>query len=188
MAVHANVQVADVENPEKPDQLRAHLSPLLILTSIFFINFISRIILSPLMPKIEAELGIAHAAAGSFFLLISVGYFITLLGSGFFSSRLTHRKTIILSAAVLGVALLGTSFISGLWGIRIGMLIIGLAAGLYLPSGLATLTAIIAPRHWGKAIAIHELGPNLSFIAAPLLAEALLIWFSWRSGFVLLGF
>jgi NNP family nitrate/nitrite transporter-like MFS transporter len=188
MAVNANVQVADVENPDKPDQFRAHLSPLLILTSIFFINFISRIILSPLMPKIEAELGIAHAAAGSFFLLISVGYFITLLGSGFFSSRLTHRKTIILSAAVLGVALLGTSFISGLWGIRIGMLIIGLAAGLYLPSGLATLTAIIAPRHWGKAIAIHELGPNLSFIAAPLLAEALLIWFSWRSGFVLLGF
>jgi NNP family nitrate/nitrite transporter-like MFS transporter len=88
---------------------------------------------------------------------------------------------------VLGVTLLGTSFIGGLWSIRIGMLIIGLAAGLYLPSGLATLTAIIAPRHWGKAIAIHELAPNLSFIAAPLIAEALLIWFSWRSGFVLLG-
>jgi NNP family nitrate/nitrite transporter-like MFS transporter len=63
-----------------------------------------------------------------------------------------------------------------------------MAAGLYLPSGLATLTAIIAPRHWGKAIAIHELAPNLSFIAAPLLAEAMLIWFSWRAGFVLLGF
>jgi len=188
MAVHADVQVANVEHLDKPDQLRAHLSPLFILTSIFFINFISRIILSPLMPKIEVELGIAHAAAGSFFLLISIGYFITLLSSGFFSSRLTHRKTIILSAAVLGVALLGTSFSSGLWGIRIGMLIIGMAAGLYLPSGLATLTAIIAPRHWGKAIAIHEMAPNLSFIAAPLLAEAVLIWFSWRSGFVFLGF
>jgi NNP family nitrate/nitrite transporter-like MFS transporter len=187
MAVHGNLQVADGDHPDKPDQMRVHLIPLLILTSIFFINFISRIILSPLMPKIEEELGIAHAAAGSFFLLISFGYFITLLSSGFFSSRLTHRKTIILSAAVLGVALLGTSFSSGLWGIRIGMLIIGMSAGLYLPSGLATLTAIIAPRHWGKAIAIHELGPNLSFIAAPLLAEALLIWFSWRAGFVLLG-
>ncbi|MGD8765702.1 MAG: MFS transporter [Desulfobacteraceae bacterium] len=167
--------------------MRAHLSPLLILTSIFFINFLSRIILSPLMPKIEAELGIAHAAAGSFFLLISSGYCIALFGSGFFSSRLTHRKTIILSGVVLGVTLLGTSFISGLWSIRIGMLIVGLAAGLYLPSGLATLTAIIAPRHWGKAIAIHELAPNLSFIAAPLIAEALLIWFSWRAGFLLLG-
>jgi len=188
MAVRANVQLADAGQVDKPDQLRAQLSPLLILTSIFFINFISRIILSPLMPKIEVELGIAHAAAGSFFLLISIGYFITLLSSGFFSSRLTHRKTIILSAAVLGITLLGTSFSSGLWGIRIGMLIIGMAAGLYLPSGLATLTAIIAPRHWGKAIAIHEMAPNLSFIAAPLLAEALLIWFSWRSGFVFLGF
>ena len=130
MESHADLQVANVVNTDKPDQLRAQLSPLLILTSIFFINFISRIILSPLMPKIEVELGIAHAAAGSFFLLISIGYFITLLSSGFFSSRLTHRKTIILSAAVLGITLLGTSFSSGLWGIRIGMLIIGMAAGL----------------------------------------------------------
>ena len=71
------------------------------------------------MPKIEEELGIAHAAAGSFFLLISTGYFITLLGSGFFSSRLTHRRTIILSGAVLGAALLGTSFIGGLFGIPV---------------------------------------------------------------------
>ncbi len=187
MEVHADLQKTNVYQTEKSSQLRVHLSPLLILTSIFFINFIARIILAPLMPRIEKELSIAHAEAGFFFLLISIGYFITLLSSGFFSSRLTHRKTIILSAAVLGVTLLGTSFSSGLWGIRIGVLIIGMAAGLYLPSGLATLTAIIAPRHWGKAIAIHEMAPNLSFIAAPLLAEALLIWFSWRSGFVLLG-
>ncbi|MFX0146113.1 MAG: nitrate/nitrite transporter, partial [Candidatus Hodarchaeota archaeon] len=110
-----------------------------------------------------------------------------LLGSGFFSSRLTHRKTIILSSAVLGVALLGISFSSGLWGIRIGMFILGMAAGLYLPSGIATLTATISWRHWGKAIAIHELAPNLSFVAAPLISEAVLIWYSWRVAFLVLG-
>ena len=136
MEANADLQVADVHQAEKSDRLLSHLSPLLILTSIFFINFIARIILAPLMPKIENELNLAHADAGSLFLLISIGYFLTLLGSGFFSSRHTHRKTIILSSAVLGVALLGTSFSSGLWGIRIGMLILGMAAGLYLPSGI----------------------------------------------------
>jgi len=59
------------------------------------------------MPTLEKDLGMSHGEAGSLFLLISLGYFITLLGSGFFSSRLLHRKTIILSATAVGIALLG---------------------------------------------------------------------------------
>ena len=98
-----------------------------------------------------------------------------------------HRRTIILSAIAVGMALLGISISSSLWGIRLGLLLLGVAAGLYLPSGIAALTSLINPKHWGKAIAIHELAPNLSFVAAPLVSEALLIWFSWRAVLVLLG-
>jgi NNP family nitrate/nitrite transporter-like MFS transporter len=165
----------------------SQLGPLLFLTSIFFLNFISRIILAPLMPTLEKDMGMSHGGAGSLFLLISSGYFITLLGSGFFSSRLLHRKTIILSATAVGIALLGIALSNSLWGVRIGLLALGMAAGIYLPSGIATLTSLISSRHWGKAIAIHELAPNLSFVAAPLLSEALLLWFSWRGVLALLG-
>jgi NNP family nitrate/nitrite transporter-like MFS transporter len=187
MDVHADLQEADVQQGDKSDRFRAHLIPLLIITSIFFINFIARIIPAPLMPKIEADLNISHAQAGSFFLLISIGYFITLLGSGFFSSRLTHRQTILVSSVALGLALVGVSFSQGLWGIRLGLLILGMSAGLYLSSGITTVTSITGPRHWGKAIGIHELAPNLGFVVAPLVSEVVLIWFSWRTVFVLLG-
>jgi NNP family nitrate/nitrite transporter-like MFS transporter len=64
---------------------------------------------------------------------------------------------------------------------------LGAGAGLYLPSGIATLTGLVAPRHWGKAIAIHELAPNLDFVTAPLLSEALLNWTSWRGVLILFG-
>jgi NNP family nitrate/nitrite transporter-like MFS transporter len=62
-----------------------------------------------------------------------------------------------------------------------------MAAGVYLPSGIATLTSLISPQHWGKGIAIHELAPNLGFIAAPIVSEALLGWISWRGILVLIG-
>jgi NNP family nitrate/nitrite transporter-like MFS transporter len=62
-----------------------------------------------------------------------------------------------------------------------------MAAGLYLPSGIATLTHLIESRQWGKAIAIHEIAPNLSFVAAPLVAEVILAAFSWRLAFAVLG-
>ncbi len=147
----------------------------------------ARIILAPLLPTIEKDLGIGHGEAGSLFLLISVGFFPALLGSGYFSSRLTHRKTIILSSTTLGMALLGVSLSHSLWGIRLGLIFLGMAAGLYLPSGIATLTSMVALRHWGKALAIHELAPNLSFVVAPLVAEVFLGWFSWRGVIAFLG-
>ena len=177
----------DETQNENASSFRSQLGPLLFLTAIFFLNFISRIIFAPLMPSIEKDLGISHGEAGSLFLLISFGYFITLLGSGFISSRLKHRRTIIHSATLVGVALLIVSQINNLWGIRLGLLLLGMAAGIYIPSGIATLTSLINSRHWGKAIAIHELAPNMSFVAAPLLTEALLLWFSWRGVLVFLG-
>jgi NNP family nitrate/nitrite transporter-like MFS transporter len=157
------------------------------MTGIFFLNFISRIILAPLMPTIEKDLGIGHGEAGSLFLLISLGYFATLMGSGFLSSRLTHRKTIIFSSMALGAALVAVSLSHTMWGIKLGLIILGMAAGFYLPSGISALTSLVRSRDWGKAIAIHELAPNLGFVVAPLLSEALLRWFSWRYVLALLG-
>ncbi len=162
------------------DAFGAVILPLLIMTFIFFLNFMSRIIFAPLLPVIEQDLDIHHVQAGSLFLFITSGYFISLMGSGFVSSRLTHRNAIILSAFVLGLIQMGVSFCESLWAIRSGVFFIGLMAGIYLPSGIATLTALVNPGHWGKAVAIHELAPNLGFVVIPLIAEALLAWFPWR--------
>jgi NNP family nitrate/nitrite transporter-like MFS transporter len=133
------------------------------------------------------DLRIGHEEAGSFFLVISFGYCIMLLGSSFVSSRLTHRKTIILSTVALGGALLFIGLSHKLWMVRLGFFAVGMAAGLYLPSGIATVTELVSPRHWGKAISIHELAPNSSFVLAPLLAEVLLRWLSWQGIFILFG-
>jgi len=178
----------DDQKPRPQEAFLTQLTPLLLLTSIFFVNFIARIILAPLMPRVKADLALSYAEAGSLFLLISLGYFTTLLASGFISSRLTHRKTIMFSGIAMGIALFITSFSTSLWGMRIGLIAMGMAAGPYMPSGLATLTTLFNYRHWGKALALHELAPNLSFVLAPLVAEVVLYWFSWRTVFMALGF
>ena len=166
---------------------RAHVPFLLLLTAIFFLTFLARVILAPLMPTIEGELHIGHGEAGSFFLFVSLGYFAGLFGSGFVSSRLTHRWTIILSTVTASGALFAVYLSHTLWWIRWVLILLGLSAGLYIPSGIAALTDIVDSRDWGKAMAVHELAPNLSYVAAPLLADGLMIWFSWRGVMALLG-
>jgi NNP family nitrate/nitrite transporter-like MFS transporter len=166
---------------------RSQMGPLFFLVGIFFLNFLARVILSPLMPTVEKDLNIGHGEAGSLFLLISLGYCVGLLASGFVSSRLSHRKTIFLSSIAVGFGLMIVSISHNLWAIRSGLIFLGMAAGFYLPSGIATVTELVRPEHWGKAIAIHELAPNLGFLIAPLLAEALLGLFSWRGVLSLAG-
>jgi len=161
--------------------------PLAFLTVIFLINFISRIMLSPLLPTVEKELAINHQQAGMLFFLISAGYLAGLLGSGFLSSRSTHRRTILISSGGVGISLLGVSLGTEMWTMRIGLLALGLASGFYMPSAIATITALIDRRHWGKAIAIHELAPNLAFFLSPFVAELFLRWFSWRAALGFLG-
>ncbi len=180
--------LTDGEHPSKKiERFRNLFGPLLLLTSVFFLNFMARIILAPLMPEVASDLHLSLVEAGSFFLLISIGYFTTLLGSSFLSATFTHKRTITFSIFALGLALLLMSLSRGIWGIRLALMLLGMAAGPYIPSGIATLTALTTSRHWGKAIAIHELAPNLSFVAAPIVVEVVLLEFSWRGAFVLLG-
>lgn len=180
-------QTNEQNEDEVVNPFRSHMPSLLYLSAIHFLNVLSRIVLAPLMSTIERDLSIGHGEAGSLFLFISLGYSAGLLGSGFVSSRLNHRRTITFSTIAVGVSLLIVSLSHTLWGIQSGLILLGLSAGFYFPSGIATLTAIVSPRDWGKAMGVHQVAPNLGFVAAPLLAEGLMIWFSWRGVMALLG-
>jgi NNP family nitrate/nitrite transporter-like MFS transporter len=163
------------------------ISSLLFLAGLFFLNFTSRVIFSPLLPIIEGEFSLGHAEAGSFFLLISGGYFFSILSSGFVSARINHKNTIALSTIASGITLIALSHCSTLFWMRIGLFCLGLSAGLYLPSGLASIKRLVDPAYLARGMAVHELAPNLGYIAAPVLADLMLISSSWQQGLMWLG-
>jgi NNP family nitrate/nitrite transporter-like MFS transporter len=167
-----------------PDPFLASLPLIGALTGIFFLNFLSRFIFSPLLVLLEKDLNISHAEAGAFFFYITLGYFAGLAASGFVSSRVSHGSTIVISCLASGVALAVTAFGRNIPAVQIGLIILGAGTGLYLPSGISTLTSALSPRHWGKAFSIHEIAPTFAFVAGPLIAQALTVHYSWR--FVLL--
>lgn len=166
---------------------REQVSPVFFLAIIFLLNFVSRIILSPLLPTIETDLSISHSQAGFFFFLTSAGYLVGLLSSGLIASRATHRVSIMLSSFGIGVAMLAIALAPNLWLVRGGLFAVGLAAGWYMPSAIATITALVEKPHWGKAISVHELAPNIAFFISPFIAELFLKWASWRWALAALG-
>jgi MFS transporter, NNP family, nitrate/nitrite transporter len=179
--------LAEGSQGNPPEFLRSNLGPLFSLTSIFFINFLSRVILAPLLVALEKDFHLGHKEAGILIFIVTGGYSLSLFCSSYLSSRMVHRKTIFFSAMGLGFSLLVLSFSQNIWLFRFTLFLMGISAGIYLPSGIVTLTSLIKPQDWGKAIAVHELAPNIGFFTAPFLAEIFLQWGSWRWLMALLG-
>jgi NNP family nitrate/nitrite transporter-like MFS transporter len=172
---------------DAPLSRKSQIFLLSLLTGIFFLNILLRVVLAPLLPVIEKDLGIGHAVAGSLFMMIALGYATGLFGSGFVSAHLTHRRTIVIAAVAGGCALFFIAASHSLWAIRLGLVSLGVATGLYLPSGMTTITAAIRSVHWGKAIAFHEFAPSFAFILAPFIVEGLLLLCRWQEILVLIG-
>ncbi|MBW1999343.1 MAG: MFS transporter [Deltaproteobacteria bacterium] len=183
-----------------PEPFKRVIGSTVFLTLLFFLTFIARFIFAPLMPSIVRDLGITPAQAGSIFLIASVGVFIGSMASGFISSRINHRGNLVVSMYVAGAALLICAIFSTLWVIRCSMFFLGIAAGLNLPSNVATITAMVSRQDWGKALAVQQTAPPMSLVVGPLITVLLLARFSWRApllciagaaiavGFVLLFF
>ena len=150
------------------------------LVVLFFLNIVSRLSVGPLLPVIEGEFGFRHGSAGSLYFFITLGYCVGLFLSGHVACWLSHRATIALSGITLGTALLAVPYAPSLLWIRADLWLLGIGSGLYLPSGVAVLTENTRETSWGRALAIHELGPNLGYVCAPLLVEFFLGFFGWR--------
>jgi NNP family nitrate/nitrite transporter-like MFS transporter len=103
------------------------------------------------------------------------------------SSKINHRGSLILSLIITGIALLACAFASSLQWLQACFFFIGIAAGINLPSNMATITAMVNPQDWGKALAVQQLGPPLSLVFGPLLAVFFLSLFSWRIALMSLG-
>ncbi|MFC1868013.1 MFS transporter, partial [Thermodesulfobacteriota bacterium] len=142
--------------PEKecpaPVPIRERFGSILFFSILFLLGFVCQFIFAPLMPTIEQELGISHSQAGSLFLIMSLGFAMAQLGSGFISSRLNHRGTLISSALAVGIVMLAYSFTTTLWSVRIAMFFLGVAVGPHIPSAIASITAMVKHEDWGKAL------------------------------------
>lgn len=67
----------------------------------------------------------------------------------------------------MALVLIPFSFVDSLWAMRFLMLGVGLAGGLHTPSAIATITAQVQKKDWGKALSVHQSAPPLSFVLAP---------------------
>jgi NNP family nitrate/nitrite transporter-like MFS transporter len=161
--------------------------PLFLFWGLWYLNFSSRAVLSPLLPIIEDEFIISHALAGSIFTFLSIGFTIALLLAGFLAARIGYKRCIALGFLILALSMFGLNCAVTFTSLALVAFSIGLGAGLYLPGAIPLLTEIFEPKNWGKVIALHDTGASFSVLSVPILTAIAVRFLHWRTLFVILG-
>ena len=163
-----------------PGSARPLSRPILLMTLTFFINFVTRSMIAPLLPLMEAELGLSHTRSGLLFFFFSLGGSISLLGSSFILSWIGYHRTITTGMLAMGLFVFAIGASSSWPAMVATFVLLGLSTGLYIPSALVIIQKIIPPAMLSRAMAVHEMAPNLGLISAPLLVQFMLGGLSWR--------
>jgi NNP family nitrate/nitrite transporter-like MFS transporter len=156
------------------------LLPLFIFWSLWFLNFSTRTIFSPVLPLIEDTLSLNHGEAGGLFTSLAVGYGLTLLIAGRFASVWGYKNTVATGFIGAGVVFLGLQWTENYLTFHILFFLLGVATGTYLPSILPIITETYDQRHWGKAIGIHDSAASLSIFSIPILVAFGVQFLSWK--------
>jgi NNP family nitrate/nitrite transporter-like MFS transporter len=165
-----------------PQALRTVLGTVVLITVVFLLTFLARLIFSPLMPAIQEDpaMGVDAGQAGALFLLSAIGMLAGSFLAPLLYSSLNHRRSLLISLLLMAITLVGAYFANSLWGLRVVFFVLGACFGVHQPSSIATLTATVRREDWGRAMSIQQLAPPLSLVSGPLIAVALLTWFSWE--------
>ena len=175
-----NIDTPSRSETERDVPFRRVMPWVILVSGMFLLTYLDRAMFGPLLPAIEREFGISHAASTRFLFYISVGYSISMFLSGFSSSKIRPRIMVGASLLCCGLVLQGIALAENLTVLALLFVLLGMAAGQYFNGGLSTMRSLVPPIQWSKAIAIHEFGPNASFFIGPILAEIGAAWFGWR--------
>lgn len=154
---------------------------------LWFMNVAMRTILSPILPILEDEFGVVHAQAASIFTFIAFGYGTSVSFSGIAASKFGCKKGVIFSFFIAMFVYFIFPMVKHFYLFYPLGFLLGIAAGMYLPSIIPMITEYFEERLWGKAISIHESAASLAIFGAPFIALFMLSLFPWRAIFTLFG-
>ncbi|MFB6133391.1 MAG: MFS transporter [Halanaeroarchaeum sp.] len=142
-----------------------------------------RLVVSPLLPAIQTDLGIGSTRAGIALSSLWGLYALLQYPSGRLSDTLSRKTLLVAGLLAVSVGFLSLSAAPTYLAFLGGALLVGFGAGLY-PTPARGLLSDLFVRRRGQAFGIHTAAGDLGGVAAAGLATAVLAIATWRVGFL----
>lgn len=169
-----------------PNGGRAKLT-FVLLCVMAFIMYVDRTNMSVAAPVMSKELGFTNTHLGLIFSAFALAYSVFMIPGGWHSDRIGSRKGMLLYGAIWSVATIATGLISSFVMLVVARFAVGLGEAPIYPTAARMIARVIPEDQRGTALgAMHATG-RVANALAPLIVTALIIMFSWRVTFIILG-
>jgi len=160
---------------------------LALLCAMYFLYFVDRVSIATAEPLIKADLNVSNTQLGLAFSAFAIPYAVFQLVGGWVGDRLGPRLTLTICCAIVGLSTVLTAAVSGIASLSLSRLALGFGEGAGFPSATRAMASWMPRGSWGFAQGIvHSFG-RIGNALTPLIMAGLLVFFSWRYSFVILG-
>ena len=142
-----------------------------------------RLVMSPLLPTIKADLAISNTEAGFIFTMLWGLYALLQYPSGRFSDRLTRKTILVAGLGLAGIGFVGLSIAPSYPTLILAAAVVGVGVGLYPTAARALISDVFVERR-GQAFGLHTASGDIGGVAAAGLATVVLAIAIWRAAFL----
>ena len=146
--------------------------------------------LAPLVPVIQADLGMSHSAMGSVMGAWQLVYIIAAVPCGILLDRLGARWALTLGVLLVVASAAGRAMAADYWGLLFAVMLFGLGGPIISSGAPKVVTGIFQGSQRGLAMGIYMTGPTLGGILSLTLTHSVLLPLfeqSWRSVMLVWG-
>lgn len=145
-----------------------------------FGQFGARVAISPFVLAIAATFASSKGEIGLILTLMWAAYAVLQFPGGVLADRFGERRVVFLSLGLTTAGGLAVAAAPSLVWFAVAVVILGVGAGLYFPTGTALLDRRFAGS--GLAFSVHSSGGPLAGLAVPVVASVVAATYGWRAG------
>nr|WP_199242065.1 MFS transporter [Paraburkholderia sp. BL8N3] len=158
-----------------------------LLCIMAFIMYVDRTNMSVAAPVMSKELGFSNTHLGLIFSAFALAYSCFMIPGGWHSDRIGSRKGLLLYGSLWAVATIVTGFVGSFIALVVARFFVGVGEAPIYPTAARMIARVIPEDRRGSAQGIMHATGRIANALAPLIVTGLIVMFSWRLAFIILG-
>ncbi|MBK9032115.1 MAG: MFS transporter [Myxococcales bacterium] len=167
--------------------IRRPAAILALLTGLNFLNYLDRILVAAVLPKLSADLGLSDFQAGLTATVFLLGYFVTAPLFSALAARYSRRSLIAFGVAAWSVATATSGLAGDLTSLLIARAVVGIGEASYATLAPTIIDDITPADRKGKALAIFYLATPIGSAVGMVLGAQIAAHWGWRTAFFVGG-
>jgi MFS family permease len=160
---------------------------LALLCAMYFITYIDRVNVGTAASGIQHDLHLSNTELGLVFSAFAYPYLLFQIGGGWIADRFGARRTLFWGGLIWAAATVGTGLVGGLGSLFLFRFLLGFGEGATFPTATRAMQSWVPKPKRGYAQGLTHAFSRLGTAVTPPVIALLMVLFSWRLSFVIVG-